>query len=72
MPRRDRGDRPGSTHHVMNRGISRRTIFLVDADRRYFLSRVAREVRSGVLILHAFVLMDNHFHLLVRSSVGRL
>ena len=70
--RRPRLDAPDTWHHVMNRGIARRTIFETDADRRFFLSLLAREARRGRLEVHAFCLMLTHFHLLVRSVTGEL
>ena len=39
---------------------------------RAFLACVACRVRAGDLELHAFSLMGSHFHLLVRSPVGRM
>ena len=72
MTRRNRCDHPGALHHVMNRGLARRTIFNDDSDCRYFLSRVAREVRSGALKVFAYCLLCNHFHLLVASPLGDL
>ena len=67
MARRPRGDHPGAWHHVMNRGLARRAVFEDRACVRYFLSRMAREVRRGEIEVHAYVLMTTHFHLLVRS-----
>ena len=72
MPYRDRLDAPGSWHHVTNRGIARRTIFETRADVRKFLALVARQVRRGNIEVHAYCVMTTHFHLLVRSLVGRL
>ena len=72
MARKPRDDAPDSWHHVMNRGLSRRTILETDRDRRFFLSCVAREVRAGRIELHAYCLMLTHFHLLVRSVTGEL
>ena len=72
MARRARGDGPDTWHHVMNRGIARRTVFETDADRRFFLSLLAREVHAGRLEIHAFCVMLTHFHLLVRSIKGKL
>lgn len=72
MAQRHRNDLPGSHHHVMNRGIARRTVFETRADARYFLSRLARAVRLGEVEVLAYSLMTNHFHLLVRSSRGEL
>ena len=72
MPRRPRIDFPGAWHHVTNRGISKRPIFERAEDVRYFQSRMARAVRRGELEVHAFSHVTTHFHLLVRSLIGRL
>ena len=67
MARRPRRDEPGSWHHVVNRAIAKRPYFETRSDKRYFLARLASEVRGGCLEVHAFCLMTTHFHLLVRS-----
>ena len=72
MPRRPRVDRPGRLHHVMNRGIARRTVFESPSDKRVFLALLARAVRERRIELHAFALLSTHFHLLVRSLDGNL
>lgn len=56
----------------MNRGIARRSVFESRADVRYFLSRLARAVRRRELEVHAYCVMTTHYHLLVRSPLGRL
>jgi len=45
MPRQVRIDAPGALHHVMTRGIDRRSIF-ADHDRDHFLGRIAAENQS--------------------------
>jgi REP element-mobilizing transposase RayT len=72
MGRNGRGDEPGSWHHVMNRGIARRTVFETREDVRYFLSRIAHAVRRQEVEIHAFCVMTTHFHLLARSPEGCL
>lgn len=72
MARLPRLDQPGTWHHVMNRGIARRTVFEDVRDVRYFLSRLAYAVRAGRIEVHAFCLLTTHFHLLVRSPEGLL
>ncbi len=72
MPRAARRDTPGSWHHVMARGIAKRTIFECRDDFRYFLSLLARVVRRGLIELHVYALLQTHFHLLVRSPCGKL
>jgi len=72
MVRRAREDRPGSWHHVINRGIAKRPLFENRDDIRYFLSRIAREVRARRIEVHAFSVLTSHFHFLVRSPVGEM
>ncbi len=67
MGRTPRCDGPGVWHHVMNRGIARRTAFETGRDVRFFLSRLARAAREGWIEIHAYCVMTTHFHLLVRS-----
>ena len=70
MPRQPRLELPGVPQHVTQRGVNRCAIFLDDEDRHHY-RRVLREAcrRHGVCV-HAFVLMDNHVHLLL-SAVQR-
>jgi len=68
MPRLARLDAPGVLHHVMARGIERRKIFLGDEDRDDFVRRVASLSTSGALVVHAWALLPNHFHLVVRTG----
>ncbi|MBW1679800.1 MAG: transposase, partial [Deltaproteobacteria bacterium] len=52
----------------MGRGIGRIKIFRHDVDRDDFLSRLANLCRKGGLIVYAWALMPNHFHLLLRTG----
>lgn len=72
MPRGPRKDYPGAWHHVMNRGIAKRSVFESRSDLRYFLSQLARAVRRKEIEVHAFCLMTTHFHLLLKSPEGGL
>jgi REP element-mobilizing transposase RayT len=72
MARKPRCDLPGSWHHVINRGIAKRPLFERRDDLRFFLARLARQVRLGRIEIHAFSLLTTHYHLLVRSPVGQL
>jgi REP element-mobilizing transposase RayT len=62
----------GSLYHVTNRGVDRMRIFDADADRILFLSILAHLCEQTGLVIHAFCLMDNHFHLLVEDPRGLL
>ena len=72
MTRNPRLDLPGSWHHVMNRGIARRSLFESREDIRFFLSCLARAVRRGQIEVHAWTVLTTHFHLLVRSPRAEL
>ena len=56
---------PGYPHHVIQRGNNRQAIFVSDADRRLLLSLWAEYADKFQVAVHAYVLMSNHFHLLV-------
>lgn len=58
---------PGALFHVTSRGNERREIVRDDADRRRFVKLLARVVRERRWRLHAWVLMSNHYHLLVET-----
>ncbi len=72
MARRNREDGPGVWHHVFGRGAGGRTIFEDDLDRGVFLRHLEAQVVAGRLVVFAYVLMTNHFHLLVMSPNGEL
>ena len=63
---------PGALYHVTARGNARQDIFLDDEDRQEFLGVLARVVSRFHLLLHAYCLMDNHFHLVVETSEANL
>jgi putative transposase len=57
----------GGTYHVTSRGNRRQSIYHDDDDRRSFLGQRDRIVARCGWRLHAYCLMDNHFHLLVET-----
>lgn len=65
MARPPRFDIPGVPQHVRQRGNNRQPCFLDDNDRRNYLELLAKALRETGCRLHAYVLMDNHAHLLV-------
>lgn len=52
----------------MARGIERRAIFRDDRDRADFVRRVAALAEARAVTVYAWVLLPNHFHLLLRSG----
>jgi len=58
---------PGAWWHVFSRGVDRKDVFRGDQDRRHFLGLLAVAVPHFRWRLHAYVLMANHYHLLVET-----
>src|SRR5687768_12366325 len=58
---------PGAIFHVTSRGNERRDIYRDDDDRRRFLGLLARVIKERRWLLHAWVLMANHYHLLIET-----
>ena len=63
---------PGGEYHVTSRGLQRRVIARDDVDRTRWLGLLGDVVRRRDWRVLAWVLMDNHFHLFVRTPGGDL
>jgi REP-associated tyrosine transposase len=68
MPRQSRIDAPGALHHIIARGIERKTIFKDDVDRDNFLDRLETILTQTQTACFAWALIPNHFHLLLRTG----
>src|SRR3990172_1868045 len=68
MPRQARLDVSGALHHIMVRGINKSVIFKDTRDRTRFLDRLGETVGNGKCTVYAWVLMDNHAHILFKSG----
>jgi putative transposase len=62
----------GACYHVTARGNERRPIYADDQDREHFLARLEAVVRRHRVVLHAYVLMRNHYHLLLETPEANL
>ena len=60
-------ERAGAWYHVTARGNERRAIYRDQRDRRHFCELLGETVVRFRLVLHAYALMENHFHLLVQT-----
>ena len=72
MARPIRVEFPGALYHVMSRGVGGSATFWDDGDRIKFLDGIGTLIEAGFLIVHAFCLMTNHFHLLCETPIGKL
>lgn len=68
MARLPRLTLPGYPHHVIQRGNNRQPIFASTADYQTLLNLLDENARKFGVALHAYVLMNNHFHLLATPS----
>ncbi|MBN8481914.1 MAG: transposase [Xanthomonadales bacterium] len=76
MARQPRLDLPGIPQHIVQRGNNRLPCFLDDSDRYRYLHLLRDALLATDCQLHAYVLMDNHVHLLAtpttKGAVGAL
>jgi len=72
MPRSTRLEFPGAFYHVMARGNRREAIFSDDVDRRFFLKTLGEACGMTGWRVHAWVLMRNHYHLVIETPEANL
>ena len=65
MARNARLALPDCPHHVIQRGNNRQPIVLDDADRKKLYSLWLEESQRHKVAVNAYVLLDNHFHMLL-------
>ncbi|WP_196487074.1 transposase [Burkholderia cepacia] len=65
IARLPRLDLPGIPQHVVQRGNNRLLCFLYNADRQRYLHLLRDALLHMGCLLHAYVLMDDHVHLLL-------
>ena len=70
MARLSRLTLPGHPHHVIQRGNNRQAIFASTVDYETMLDLIDLNARKFNVAIHAYVLMGNHFHLLVTPQTA--
>lgn len=68
MARRPRYCPAGIAQHVVQRGNNRQVCFVDDEDRAALMHWLAEAAHEAAVSIHAWVLMTNHFHLLVTPA----
>lgn len=71
MPTKLRVDFAGF-HHIINRGVNRCDVFNHNNDKDMFLQIINKTAKVHKVVLHAYVLMDNHYHLLIQTQEENL
>src|SRR5262245_18237654 len=72
MPRSKRINYAGAYYHAFFRGNHKKAIFRCDRDRRLFHVRLAEACAESACRCLAYCLIDNHYHLVLRSEELRL
>jgi len=57
----------GAFYHVMNHGDGRQAVFEDDEDRQRFLETLAEACQKTAWRIHAYCLMERHFHLVIET-----
>ena len=63
---------PGAFYHVTSRGNERKNVFKSKRDRQTFLEYLESATRRYDGRIHAYCMMDNHYHLLLQTPSGNL
>ncbi len=72
MPRPVRIEYPGAWYHVINRGLASQPDYLVKRYRPLFLEVLAEMTEICQVQCHAYCLVGNEYHLLLRTTTGNL
>lgn len=59
-------------YHVMGRGLDRGGLFADDRDRNHFVELLGEVTERYRFVIHAWVLMDTHYHALVQTPDANL
>lgn len=62
----------GALYHITSRGNGRKAIYLEETDFELFLELLNDVCEQYNWVIHAYCLMDNHYHLLVETPDGNL
>ena len=72
MPRKLRLEFAGACYHVINRGNYRADIFQTEGARAAFEACLFEACEKSNWVLHAFVVMSNHYHLALETPDANL
>jgi putative transposase len=72
LARQIRIEFPGAFYHVFSRGNQKQPVFLSDDDRFFFLKCLREAYEKFGVIVHAYCLMPNHYHLILETPLGNM
>jgi putative transposase len=59
---------PGAIYHAMQRGNNKEIIFRGNNDKKFFMAQLANTKKKFGFELYAYALLDNHYHLLLKTG----
>lgn len=62
----------GALYHVTARGNERRKVYFTETDYKRFLEYVKQAAKKHGIVLHCYVLMSNHYHLIIETPETNL
>lgn len=62
----------GAYHHAMSRGYNGNDIFAGNKSKGHFLDLLEGTAKKLKIRLFAYCIMDNHYHLVLENSNGRM
>ena len=72
MPRPQRIEYENAFYHVMNRGRGRQIIFHDETYYQAFINTLVEAHKRFNCVIHAYCLMNNHYHLLIETPDANL
>lgn len=72
MARQLRIQYPGAVYHITCRGNARQDIYKDNKDRKAFLEILTDSQKIYSIIIYSYVLMNNHYHLLIETPKGNI
>lgn len=62
----------GGIYHVITRGNNKEYIFRESIDKGYFIKQIKETVEGMGYLVYGFVLMDNHYHIIIQTLDKKL
>lgn len=72
MARQLRIEYANAFYHIIQRGIEKKQIFRSSQDKEKFLSYIDLAHTTYTAVIHSYILMDNHFHLILETPKANL
>ena len=63
---------PGAFYHITSRGNEQKALFKSNKDREKFIEYLESATERYDAVIHAYCLMDNHYHILLETPSGNL